>query len=169
MLAQMQYLGVERALLQRGLMYGLIDEYIAEIVRRYPDTLRGCLAVDEGKVAEQAEIEHLRRCVHDLGLTALYFDNERFWASAQGAEFGAAPYVPFWEAVQALGIPVLWDIRFVQRRTLADYLGEVDAAASLRAAVPSDQKRPDPRPASPGASPMAASPTRWSPCSASRT
>jgi predicted TIM-barrel fold metal-dependent hydrolase len=33
--------------------------------------------------------------------------------------------VPFWEAVQELGVPVLWDIRFVQRRSLSDYLGEV--------------------------------------------
>jgi predicted TIM-barrel fold metal-dependent hydrolase len=125
MLAQMQYLGVKRALLQRGLMYGLIDDYIAEIVQRYPEKFRGCLAVDEGLVHEDSQVEHLRHCVQDLGLTALYFDNERFWGHAQGADFGAAPYVPFWEAVQALGIPVLWDIRFVQRRTLADYLGEV--------------------------------------------
>jgi len=126
MLAQMQYLGVDRALLQRGLMYGIIDEYIAEIVRRYPDRLRGCLAVEESQIEQASQIERLRHCVRDLGLTALYFDNDRFWAGAQGAEFGAAPYVPFWEAVQELGIPVLWDIRFVQRRTRADYLGEVE-------------------------------------------
>src|SRR5918998_1494151 len=73
----------------------------------------------------ESEIRYLYRCVRELGLTALYVDNDRFWSGAQGADFGAAPYVPFWEAVQELGIPVLWDIRFPQRRTHADYLGEV--------------------------------------------
>ena len=126
MLAQMQYLGVDRALLQRGLMYGIIDEYIAEIVRQHPDKLRGCLAVEESQIEQPGQVERLRYCVRDLGLTALYFDNDRFWSGARGAEFGAPPYVPFWEAVQELGIPLLWDIRFVQRRTQADYLGEVE-------------------------------------------
>ncbi|MCC6174975.1 MAG: amidohydrolase [Chloroflexi bacterium] len=125
MLAQMQYLGVERAMLQRGRMYGILDEYIADIVRQHPDRLRGCLAVDESRVGQQDQIGYLERCVRDLGLTALYFDNDAFWSGAQGVDFGAPPYVPFWETVQSLGVPVLWDIRFVQRRTQADYLGEV--------------------------------------------
>jgi predicted TIM-barrel fold metal-dependent hydrolase len=125
MLAQMRYLGVDRALLQRGYLYGLIDEWLAEIVRRHPDRLRACLTVDESRLDDPGEIDHLRRCVRELGLTALYVDNDRFWSGAQGADFGAAPYVTFWEAIQETGIPVLWDIRFVQRRTQADYLGEV--------------------------------------------
>ncbi|MCC7370845.1 MAG: amidohydrolase [Chloroflexi bacterium] len=135
-LAQMQYLGVDRALLQRGYLYGLIDEWLAEIVRRHPDKLRGCLCVDESHLERESEIRHLQRCVRELGLTALYMDNDRFWSGAQGADFGAAPYVPFWEAVQTLGIPVLWDIRFVQRRTLAAYLGEVERLHRLARQFP---------------------------------
>ena len=125
MLAQMQYVGVERAMLQRGRMYGFIDEYIAAIVRRYPDKMRGCLAVEESRIEQASEVEHLRRCVLELGLTALYFDNDTFWSGARGADFGAPPYVLFWEAVEDLGITVLWDLRFPQRRAHADYLGEV--------------------------------------------
>src|ERR671917_2013569 len=63
MLAQMQYVGVDRAMLQRGRMYGFIDEYIADIVRRYPDKLRGCLTVEESQLEQPGQIEHLRRCV----------------------------------------------------------------------------------------------------------
>ncbi|MFN8522187.1 MAG: amidohydrolase family protein [Chloroflexota bacterium] len=124
MLAQMQYLGVTHAVLQRGDLYGLIDDYIAEAVKLAPDKLRGCLSVNEGNIADRAEIEHLERSVRDLGLTALYFANDPFARAAQGADFGAAPYVAFWERVQELGIPVLWDIRFIQRRSHQDYLGE---------------------------------------------
>jgi predicted TIM-barrel fold metal-dependent hydrolase len=125
MLAQMQYLGVDRALLQRGYLYGLIDEWLAEIVKAYPNQFRACFCVDESLLQQESETGHLYRAVRELGLTALYMDNDRFWSGAQGADFGAAPYVPFWEAVQELNVPVLWDIRFVQRRSRADYLGEI--------------------------------------------
>jgi predicted TIM-barrel fold metal-dependent hydrolase len=125
MLAQMQYLGVDRALLQRGYLYGLIDEWLAEIVKAYPNQFRACFCVDESALHDESQIGHLYRCVRDLGLTALYLDNDRFWSGAHGADFGAAPYIPFWEAVQELNVPVLWDIRFVQRRAQSDYLGEI--------------------------------------------
>src|SRR3954447_25020444 len=136
MLAQMQYLGVDRALLQRGYLYGLIDEWLGEIVRTYPNQFRGCLCVDESQLQQESEIAHLLHCVRDLGLTALYFDNDRFWSGAQGADFGAAPYVPFWETVRELGVPVLWDIRFVQRRAQRDYLGEVERLHRLARQFP---------------------------------
>ena len=62
------------------------------------------------------------RGTYGLTQALLYFDNDRFWSGARGAEFGAPPYAPFWEAVQDLGIPLLWDIWFVQRRTQAAVL-----------------------------------------------
>lgn len=125
LLAQMRDVGVDRALIQRGVPYGLIDDYLSEVVARWPDRFRGCLCVVEEKIHTSAEIEHLRRAVLEQGLTAIYFSNEGFWRGARGAEFSAKPYVPFWEAVQELGVPVAWDIRFDHRRTHADYMGEV--------------------------------------------
>ncbi len=125
MLAQMQYLGVERALLQRGYLYGVIDEYLGEAVKKYPDKLRACAAVDESQIDQESQVDRLRRCVEDHGMTALYFSNDGFWDGAHGADFGARPYVPFWEAFEAMGLPLLWDIRFAQRRAHADYMAEI--------------------------------------------
>jgi predicted TIM-barrel fold metal-dependent hydrolase len=137
MLAQMQYLGVEKALLQRSRLYGIIDDYIGEIVKRWPHRFRGCIQVDEAAMDQQSEIDYLRRGVHELGLTALYIDNERFWLGAQGADFGARQFIPFWEEIQALAIPVLWDIRFIQRKSHADYMGEVARLHRLAVQFPS--------------------------------
>ena len=128
MLAQMQYLGVERALLQSGKLYGITDEYLAEVVRRWPERFRGCATVDEERADEQ--VDRLEHAVRDLGLSALYYSNDGFAEGGFRSHFDDARYGPFWEAVEALGIPVVWDIRFAVRRTYADYMAE---AARLRA------------------------------------
>lgn len=127
MLAQMQYLGVERALLQSGKLYGITNEYLADVVRRWPDRFRGCATVDEARADEQ--VDRLQHAVTRLGLRALYYSNDGFAEGGFRQHFDDDRYRPFWEAVDALGIPVVWDIRFAVRRTHADYLTE---AARLR-------------------------------------
>ncbi|HEY3109892.1 MAG TPA: amidohydrolase family protein [Chloroflexota bacterium] len=127
MLAQMQYLGVDRALLQSGRLYGITNRYLAEVVGRWPDRFRGCATVDEARADEQ--IGALREAVGGLGLSALYFSNDGFAAANYERHFDDRRYFPFWEAVEALGVPVLWDIRFALRRGQADYMAE---AARLR-------------------------------------
>src|SRR5207302_852836 len=54
MLAQMQYLGVDRALLQGGKLYGITNDYLAGVVRGWPERFRGCASVDEDR-ADQPE------------------------------------------------------------------------------------------------------------------
>jgi predicted TIM-barrel fold metal-dependent hydrolase len=122
MLAQMQYLGVDRALLQSGKLYGITNEYLAEVVAGWPERFRGCATVDEARADEQ--IGALERAVRQLGLTALYFSNDGFAAVGYERHFDDRRYRPFWEAVEALGVPVLWDIRFAVRRGHADYMAE---------------------------------------------
>src|SRR5262249_14323429 len=53
----------------------------------------------------------------NLGLTALYFECNGFGKSNYENHADDAKYGPFWEEVQSLGIPVLWDIRIAPRRT----------------------------------------------------
>jgi predicted TIM-barrel fold metal-dependent hydrolase len=122
MLAQMQYLGVDRALLQSGKLYGITNQYLAEVVRGWPDRFRGCATVDEACADEQVGV--LQQAVRALGLSALYFSNDGLAAGGRQRHFDDARYVPFWEAVEALGVPVLWDIRFAVRRGHGDYMAE---------------------------------------------
>lgn len=127
MLAQMQYLGVDRALLQSGKLYGITNQYLADVVRRWPDRFRACATVDEARADEQVDV--LVQAVRDLGLSALYFSNDGFAAVGYERHFDDQRYLPFWEAVEALRIPVCWDIRFAVRRAHHDYMAE---AARLR-------------------------------------
>ncbi len=126
MLAQMQYVGVDKGLLQFAKMYGLTNEYLSDCVRRWPDKFRACTAVDEDTADRPAQIDALRHAVKDLGLTALYFECNGYGKSNYENHLDDAKYDAFWEEVQALGIPVLWDIRIAVRRTShAAYMEEV--------------------------------------------
>jgi len=126
MLAQMQYVGVDKGLLQFAKMYGLTNEYLSDCVRRWPDKFRACTAVDEDTADRPAQIDALRHAVRDLGLTALYFECNGYGRSNYENHLEDAKYNAFWEEVQSLGIPVLWDIRIAVRRTShAAYMEEV--------------------------------------------
>ena len=126
MLAQMQYVGVEKGLLQFAKMYGLTNEYLSDCVRRWPHKFRACTAVDEDAADTKAQIDTLRHAVKDLGLTALYFECNGYGNSNYENHLDDAKYDRFWEEVQALGIPVLWDIRVAVKRTShAAYMEEV--------------------------------------------
>ena len=71
MLAQMQYVGVDKGMLQFAKMYSLTDEYHSDCVRRWPHKFRACTAVDEDAADDKSQIDGLRRAVKELGLTGL--------------------------------------------------------------------------------------------------
>lgn len=126
MLAQMQYVGVDKGMLQFAKMYGLTNEYLSDCVRRWPNKFRACTAIDEDAADRQAQIDALRHAVMNLGLTALYFECNGYGRSNYENHLDDAKYNAFWEEVQSLGIPVLWDIRVAVRRTShSAYMEEV--------------------------------------------
>jgi predicted TIM-barrel fold metal-dependent hydrolase len=116
-LAQMEYIGVDRALLQFTKMYGCTNEYLAEVVRQWPDRFRACTTIRENEADQEEQILALRRAVREMGLTALYLSNDGFASSGYTNHFDDKKYIPFWEEVQNLGIPVVWDIRIAMKRT----------------------------------------------------
>lgn len=126
MLAQMQYAGVDKGMLQFAKMYGITNEYLSDCVRRWPDKFRACTAVDEDLADQPSQIDSLRKAVRYQGLTALYFECNGYGKSNHQHHLDDARYDAFWEEVQSLGIPVLWDIRVAVRRTShAAYMEEV--------------------------------------------
>lgn len=111
MLAQMQYAGVDKAVLQFAKLYGITYEYMFDVICKWPHKLRCCTAVNEKDADEPEQIEALRRSVRHMGMTALYYS-----APAEVRYLDDTSYLPFWEEVAALGIPVIWDIRSAARR-----------------------------------------------------
>lgn len=73
MLAQMQYAGVDRCVLQAGGGYGAMNDYNAFAQNQYPDKFFALLNVDEPRAYTDAGLREFDRAVNTLGLKGVYF------------------------------------------------------------------------------------------------
>jgi hypothetical protein len=79
----------------------IAHEYVAEMVRRFPETFIGFAGVDPWK--GKAAIMELERAVKDLGLRGA-----KFQQAAQAFFPNDRRFYPLWEKCAELGIPVLF-------------------------------------------------------------
>jgi len=79
----------------------LSNEYIAQLVEKFPETFIGFASVDpwKGKVA----IEEVQRAVEELGLRGV-----KFQQAAQGFYPNDNRFYPLWEKITRLEVPVLF-------------------------------------------------------------
>ncbi len=109
MLSEMDYAGVDVAVLQNAFLYGQLNEYIAGAVRSYPNRFVGQAQINETEAYKESQIIELRRAVRELGLTGgLYYSDRRFWEKNYRDHIDDEKFFPFWEEVRGLGIPVFW-------------------------------------------------------------
>ena len=106
--AQMDYAGVDRAFLQHDRIYGRLDEFLADCVRRYPDRFVAGAQVDEWIGGQPEQLERLRHQVNDLGFSALYFSTGGFFHDDFKTGVNDSSLEPLWELVAELGIPIHW-------------------------------------------------------------
>ena len=71
LLAQMDWAGVERAVLLQGPFYGELDSYVASAVRKRPDRFVGAFAPDPLAVDARS---HFRQSVEEYGLRIVKFE-----------------------------------------------------------------------------------------------
>ncbi len=108
--AEMDYAGVDMAVLQNAWLYGDLNDYFAQAQRDHPGRLVGTVQVDEAHADDPAQIAELRRGVLDLGLKALYYGTPRFFEVDYECHIDDGRYHEFWDEVRGLGVPVFWDI-----------------------------------------------------------
>jgi len=111
MLALMEYAGVERAMLHNAHMYGMLNDYLGDVIRQFPGRFAGTVQIHEADCDHEDQIRELTRAVEELKLTALHFQIEGFYRHDFRDKFDDAKFDVFWEEVRRLGIPVLWNIR----------------------------------------------------------
>ncbi len=108
MIAQMDYAGVDKAVLQTGHVYGRLNEYLSEAVKKYPNRFWGLAMVDEWKVDQPSEIYELEHSISDLGLTGLWFQSSNLRQHGRTETLDDPIFFPFWDRVNTLNIPVFW-------------------------------------------------------------
>ena len=109
LISEMDYAGVDVALLHTDPMLGRGSEFQAECVRRYPGRLCSMAPVEEWRLPGETDavIAELETAIGVHGLHAIkiipphfYLHTERPWDDAV--------YRPFWDAATALGVPLFF-------------------------------------------------------------
>ena len=111
LIAEMDYAGVDVALLHTDPMLGRDSAYLAECVRLYPDRLRSMAPVDEWRIKKEPDtvISELTTGIRGHGLHAIKFIPPLAYMSGPEA-WDDGPYRPFWEAATSLRVPVFFTL-----------------------------------------------------------
>jgi predicted TIM-barrel fold metal-dependent hydrolase len=108
LITQMDYAGIDVAILQNDHIYGSLNEYFSDAIRRYPDRFIGLAQVEESLAFKDEQIERLRHACGDLGMSGLYFSTSTFFTTGYRNYYGGDEFVPFWNEVRKMGLPVFW-------------------------------------------------------------
>ena len=131
----MDFVGVDRAVLQTGHVYGRLNRYLSEAVHRFPDRLWGLAMVDEWLVDSPGQRSSLDRAVGELGLHGLWFQTGNLHLHGRGESFDDTAFGAFWSHVADLGIPVYLNLAGAPPGREA-YLAELAAFARWRERYP---------------------------------
>ena len=119
-LAQMDHAGVDMAVLQNCKLYGKLNDYFAEAVKRYPDRFVGTGEINEFEADKESETSKLRHTVKQLGFNAIFYEATKFLEIGQPTGFNDMRFDSFWREVNDLGIAVLWN--FTSSKTYIDQM-----------------------------------------------
>ena len=127
LVAEMDYAGVDRALLHRTPYLGVGNDFVAECVRSFPDRLFGLAHVQEWTIQSdpEAAARKIEVAVRELGLSGLHFLPPQLDLYGQTGPWDAPAFLPFWDAVAGLGIPVFLSVKDREEPRLESYVDEL--------------------------------------------
>ena len=108
LVAEMDYAGVDMALIHRTPYLGIGNDFTAECCRRFPDRLQGLAHVEEWLAGTDVDgsIAKLERAIRDQGLHGVQFLPDHLPLYGQSDDWTRDELTPFWDAVAALGVPL---------------------------------------------------------------
>lgn len=125
MIAQMDYVGVDRAVLQHDRIYGNLDDFLGDCVRQYPNRFVALAQVNEWEGGKETQLERLRRQIQDLGHSGLYFSTGGFFQDDFKKSVNDPSLDPLWNLVDELGITIHWYASKLRQPLGLDYLEEL--------------------------------------------
>lgn len=125
MIAYMDYLGVDMAVLQHDHIYGSLNEYMSEQTRRYPGRFLPLAQIREWEADQDTQLARLEHAVRTLGMGGLYFEVEAFAFTGWIDHLDDTKFEPMWDLVRRLGIPIFWYLNTGQIDPLAGYMDQV--------------------------------------------
>ncbi len=110
LISEMDYAGIDAALLHTNPMLGRDNAYQAECVRRFPGRFYSMAPVDEWRIRDDANtvIRELTTAIGEHGLHAIKFNANGYMVSPEPWDDGS--YRPFWEAATSLNVPIFFSL-----------------------------------------------------------
>ncbi len=140
MVAFMDYMGVDMAVLQHDHIYGSLNEYYGDCVQRFPGRFLPLAQIREWEADKDAQLVRLTHAVETLGLKGLYFGVEAFAFTNFVDYLDDAKFEPLWDTVRGLGIPIFWSVYTSHRDRFRGYMEQVarlDRWARVHPDIPS--------------------------------
>jgi len=108
LIAEMDYAGVDKALLHRTPYLGLGNEFIYDCVKRFPDRLQGLAHVPEWRIDEKMDdsINMLQHAIRKLNLNGLQFLPDHMSLYNKPEDWDSEKCDPFWKAFEKLDVPL---------------------------------------------------------------
>ena len=108
-IAEMDYAGVDMALIHTNPMLSRDSAFLAECVRLYPERFRSMAPVDEWRIPTETDavIGELEKAIKEHGLHAIKFNVSCAYLN-NTSPWDSGPFQPFWDAATALGVPVFF-------------------------------------------------------------
>jgi len=126
MVAQMDYVGIDKSVLQTGHSYGKLNNYIKDAIDKFPERFWGLAMIDEWKSDRNSEINTLEIAIKDLGLHALWYQSGTLRMYGRNELVDDPIFFKFWYCVRELKIPVFWMLTAVSPNKDV-YLNELNA------------------------------------------
>ena len=114
LVAEMDYAGVDMALLHRTPYLGVGNDFIAECCSKFPDRLQGLAHVEEWTVRTDTDgaIRKLERAIGEQGLHGLQILPDHLPLYGQSEDWDTDDFRPFWDAFASLGVPLFVTPRY---------------------------------------------------------
>ena len=108
LVAEMDYAGVDMAMLHRTPYLGIGNDFIADCRRRFPDRLQGLAHVEEWLIRPQPDesIAKLQHAIESQGLHGVQFLPDHLPLYGQTEDWDSGDFAPFWDAVAAMKAPL---------------------------------------------------------------
>jgi predicted TIM-barrel fold metal-dependent hydrolase len=111
-IAEMDYAGIDWALMHVDMALDRDNDFFAECVRAYPNRLRSMAEVDEWRIATETDkvIREVGDAITVKGLNAIKIIPEYAYRIARSRSFDEPGWRPFWDAVTQLGVPIFFSL-----------------------------------------------------------
>jgi len=127
LVAEMDFAGVDHALLHRTPYLGIGNDFIAASVESFPERLFGLAHVEEWLIEADPETaaRKVERAIQEQGLKGLQFLPPQLDLYSSGVDWDSPGFRRFWDRVVALGVPVFFSLKDRAVPPMDSYLQEL--------------------------------------------